>query len=256
MSQKDEKTDFTIECSRVFDRMRVALRAESKHERDIVRIDLDSLEESINQSSESDPGHSIAAFDTLLSRLRFLRQEVQRLYVAREPILAELSGLEKLLFNRFVPVEGIKSVTVTSVRSSEIQTKGDKMYKYFLSYSRSNAAEADHLESLLHRQARTVLRDEVHFEAGRDLNEAAAERIRSANTFVALWSKEYKRSSWCLGELSYFRDLADRSTVALRLVLVELDDEDILPRFANVLRLPGGDRVRRELAVAKMVAEE
>ena len=249
------REDNSVDLDALFGRMRAALRAESKHEGDIVRLDVDGLEEVVRQVQLAGGRPSSTTIDSLFRRLNDVRAEAGRLYGARDLMLAELTNLETLL-RALLSAEKPTLAASRSRIQDKSGTKRGKAHSYFLSYSQKDAAQTDHFESLLRRKARLVLRDEADFEAGSDVNDLISTKIREAGTFVALWSANYKRSSWCLGELSFSADLIDGGEARLRLVLIELDDQAVPPRFSNILRLSGRDRTQRELAIVKLVAEE
>lgn len=251
--QSGSGADAWFEIERSFERMRAALRAESRHERDIVRLDLDGLEASARQVLLGERDISVPALANLFANLEKVKEEARNLYGARKLILTELAVVEGGVRSWDVQE---KLVRPASQGPNARETAIDNRHKYFLSYSHDDSAIADHFESLLRRRARAVVRDETDLKAGGDLNDEISGAIKKADTVISLWSRGYRSSSWCRGELSYCRDLVDKGSVKLRLVMIEVDGTEIPPRFANVLRLSGEDRARRELAVAKLVDEE
>jgi hypothetical protein len=133
---------------------------------------------------------------------------------------------------------------------------GPQPHLYFISYSWSDSAVADHVEALLRRNNRNVLRDEDNVQSGGSLSQGIEALINQADTFIALWSKSYANSTWCPNELEYARNKQAKSEKPRRIVLVTLDDTDTPIRFTDYLCRIGQERLQRELAVINMLKEE
>ena len=134
--------------------------------------------------------------------------------------------------------------------------EGNLPHTYFLSYSWKSSSEADHLELVLSRQQRTVLRDETNIEAGGRVSTSVESMIQQADTFVALWNEHYAHSDWCPNELEYARTRQARGEKPSRIVLITLDQTEVPIRFIDSLRLNGQDRGQRELAIQRLIKEE
>ena len=135
-------------------------------------------------------------------------------------------------------------------------TNSLKFHSYFLSYCWENSDVADHIEVLLHRSPRQVYRDESHVKSGDQISSSIKNAIDSSETFVALWSVDYKGSSWCPHELEYALDRLHRKQLK-RVIIVQIDDtEQSSMRVSNRLQLLGKTRDNRCSAVLKMINEE
>lgn len=129
-------------------------------------------------------------------------------------------------------------------------------HSYFLSYSRKDVSATDHVELILRRKKREVLRDENGIRASEKLDDRIKAMIANSDTFIALWSKAYNDSGWCSGELTYALDRRKRSQKPSRIVLITLDKTDLPLRVRGCLCPEGYERDRRELTVQKVVADE
>lgn len=127
---------------------------------------------------------------------------------------------------------------------------------YFISYNWDDSASADHVEVLLHRGGRRVNRDEGIFRAGTDLSDVVRSLIDDSDTFVALWSANFKGSSWCPQELEYARQRRHAGQKPTRVVLVTLDETQTPITFTDSIRLDGNSRGLRELSIGKLITQE
>ncbi|MEL7372178.1 MAG: toll/interleukin-1 receptor domain-containing protein [Myxococcota bacterium] len=126
---------------------------------------------------------------------------------------------------------------------------------YFISYAHSNAESADHIEVLLRRAHRTVLRDENASLVGKSIDRSLKELILQANVFVALCSQNYLNSEYCMGELEFACHIRDTVDKSVRVCILMLDDASPL-RSLGALMLKADDRTHRELAVRKLIESE
>lgn len=132
----------------------------------------------------------------------------------------------------------------------------EKPYSYFISYDWNDSAIADHVETLLRRQGRNVLRDEQNVESGGKLSKTIQTMIDEADTFIALWGNTYSSSTWCPDELEYARNRQAKGNKPKRIVLLTLDDTVPPIRFTDSLHSPAKERKQRELAIMKMLNQE
>ncbi len=146
--------------------------------------------------------------------------------------------------------------TITLAEAMVAVAAGVQPHLYFLSYSWADSSTADHVEALLRRNNRNVLRDENNVKSGGSLSRAIETLIVQADTFVALWSKDYARSSWCPNELEYARNRQADGLKPRRIILVTLDESEVPIRFTDTLRQLGRERDQCELAVLTMLREE
>lgn len=127
-------------------------------------------------------------------------------------------------------------------------------HAYFLSCSEADAQACDHLELLLRRRGRAVLREEGAEESGAA---ALRQRIASAQTFVALWGRAYRSSGRCLEELECaLGALRDAGGDAIRIVLVRVDDCALPVEFGSFAYGAATGREQRAELVARLVTEE
>lgn len=127
---------------------------------------------------------------------------------------------------------------------------------YFLSYSWANSSEADHIEALLRRNGRNVLRDENNVRTGGSLSGAIESLIKQSDTFLALWSDQYSKSSWCPQELEFAINESSKNNKLTRVIVCSLDDTSTPIRVTGTLRSQGQDRTQRELTIMRLLKEE
>lgn len=128
---------------------------------------------------------------------------------------------------------------------------------YFLSHSRENLAEVDHVEVLLRREKRGVLRDERDFPPAAPLDQSMEQAIASADDVVVLDSSQAAGSGAVKKEIAIASRLVDAHGDARRLVGILL--EGMPPRTSldpRVLHLSGTTRPEREGAVRMLVVSE
>jgi hypothetical protein len=129
-------------------------------------------------------------------------------------------------------------------------------HRYFISYNWADCSVADHVETLLRRENRPVLRDEANVSAGDRLSKAVEALIEESDTFVALWSTHYQSSSWCPHELEWAFNLQHRQQRPSRIALLALDPTAPPLRITDNLRCDGSNRSARELVVMKLMQSE
>jgi hypothetical protein len=132
-------------------------------------------------------------------------------------------------------------------------TSVNKPLRFFVSYARARAAEADFVEALLRRQtelAVQVIRDDTEFEAGQEIDAQIRAKLFEADVFIGLWCAEYACSPWCADELEI---ALERAPLGLRLWLLMLDDTRMVPRKARSLQFVSA-RTRDELE-SKVLAQ-
>lgn len=132
-----------------------------------------------------------------------------------------------------------------------------KPVSYFISYSHDDASIADHVEVLLRRFQRLVVRDETKFMIGDDLDAEIKESIEGSGSFIAIYSEAYSTSDYCKGELEFARKLKRERDVPLRILLLKVEPDADLPiSLGGYLSIPADSRERRELAVRKILDGE
>jgi len=129
-------------------------------------------------------------------------------------------------------------------------------HTYFISYSWKDTALADHIEVVLHRFNRIVLRDENSIEGGQTLSNAVATMINEADTFLAVYSEHFSKSSWCPQELEHAKNHNLKGLKPRRIVLLAVDSTDAPIRFTDALRPSGATRTDRELAIRRLLESE
>lgn len=132
-------------------------------------------------------------------------------------------------------------------------------HTYFLSYRWDDSAQADHVELLLLRNGRKVLRDEGVFDAGENLSEAIKAMIGESDTYIALHSSAFDRSDFCPGELAYAtrrQRNGDKPRRVVMLAVESYDPNDIPIEHAARLWKPGVERAERELAIRQLIEQE
>lgn len=134
--------------------------------------------------------------------------------------------------------------------------RGREKHSYFISYSWSDMGESDHLEIVLLRNHRIVNRDERSLNPGEDLDDGVRLLIEESDTFIGLYSENFKNSSWCPSELAYAQRRNQNGKNPKRIVLISLDGTDVPITYEGKLKLLGGSRSERELSVLRLIREE
>lgn len=110
---------------------------------------------------------------------------------------------ERKILNEFKPI--FPSFWMWKFEQGYLPHKTSEGEIYFLSYAHEDMAVADHLEVLLRRDGRLVLRDETFMESGCLVNSKIENQIRCSDTFISIYSENYAKSDFCLGELARAR---------------------------------------------------
>ena len=132
-------------------------------------------------------------------------------------------------------------------------------HSYFMSYRWANVTQADHVEALLLRSGRTVLRDESMFRAGENLSDTIKSMIGAADTYLALHSSGFDKSDFCRGELGYAvrrNSNGERPHRVVMLAIESYDPNDIPIEHGDRLWKPGVERFERDLAIRQLIEQE
>lgn len=128
-----------------------------------------------------------------------------------------------------------------------------ELRRFFISYPRERASEADVVEMLLRRRGHEVFRDDHLFDPNGELPQEIDRAIRKSNVFIALWSVEYACSPWCYDEMSLAIEL--RNAKALSIWLFQLDDTRIVPPGArSLIAQPCFSRENLESTMLKLLS--
>lgn len=103
--------------------------------------------------------------------------------------------------------------------------------RVFISYARDNPTWADYIEVVLRRRKIELFRDETEFKAGSDIPKVIEDEIYKADTFIAVWCRDYACSPWCIDEL----ELALERGSQINLWIICVDDTRIVPKKARNL---------------------
>ncbi|MBF0150597.1 MAG: toll/interleukin-1 receptor domain-containing protein [Magnetococcales bacterium] len=144
-------------------------------------------------------------------------------------------------------------VKIAEILFKKHQTQSS--HTYFISYSWKDCVSADHIETLLRREHRPILRDEADIQAGEPISNRVHALIEVCDTFIALWSSQYSQSQWCTAELEYAAKLLHTKKIK-RVILLNLDNHPLSLLQANQLSEPATTRRDRELAILKMTRDE
>jgi hypothetical protein len=134
----------------------------------------------------------------------------------------------------------------------ELASHTDPPHTYFISYAHEDAAVADHLELLLRRRNRHVLRDETGFLIGDRFPDSIGAMIIQCNTFLVVGSAHYTQSDWCKLELAY----ASEKKAAREIIYVDVDRSDPPIQVSGRLRILAVSRENRLVAVERLISEE
>lgn len=185
-------------------------------------------------------------FETRVEMSDLLRDELLQIKQAIE-ILVELGhASEENKQNTIKAIERLKSLPVSPPHT------------YFISYSGAGAGAgiADHIEVLLQRKGRRVLRDEESIDAGAVLSDRVQAMISSCDTFLFVCSEESTQSAWCMSEIQAALNSGRRGRRPKRIVVVE-GDRSAVPMLLNTrLRKKGQDRDIRVQSVRQIMEEE
>jgi hypothetical protein len=130
-------------------------------------------------------------------------------------------------------------------------------HTHFLSYSRQNQEQTDHLEALLRRRARIVCRDEEALKLTEEIKEKLADLIERADTFIAVWSKDSAASEWCRWERKVAEEcLRKKGLRHKRILFLALDDTPLPRPWTHFLQSKGTCRLVRAKSVAGMIEQE
>jgi hypothetical protein len=180
---------------------------------------------------------------------------------------SELYDRLQYLYPHLAPVDSIDCLVspwmigfgdkVVSLATALAETSTEVLPKlYFLSYSWGDKETADHVEAVLRRKNRNVLRDEDNLKSGEPLSGAIEALIAQSDCFIALWSTHYKSSTWCPKELEYARNCQAQGKKPSRIILLKLDDTDVPIRFVDTLHRPASSREERAYALMQLLHEE
>ncbi len=145
---------------------------------------------------------------------------------------------------------------IIRLASALLTASNPQPHSYFISYNWKNCQDADHIETLLRRENRPVLRDEVNVAAGSRLSAAIEALIGECDTFVGIWSDAYAASSWCPQELESAINLQHRGGKPARIILLVADSTPPPIRVTDNLRCQATTRNERELAITKLIRQE
>ena len=153
----------------------------------------------------------------------------------------------KILFTGTVS-EIIKSFLEIKERQN---IKKEDISYVFLSYARDNPTWADYVEVVLRRRGVPLFRDESEFKAGSDIPKIIQEEIFKADTFIAVWCREYACSPWCIDELELALERKDK----INLWIICVDNTRIVPKGArNLLNYPVKNREELEGVLLKLLS--
>lgn len=170
--------------------------------------------------------------------------------------LADSRSAEHLAFLSGHWSPGVSAAHVIALASTLCDVSNASPHSYFVSYNWSNCEVADHIETLLRRENRAVLRDEANVEAGGRLSKAIEALIEESDTFISIWSGHYQSSSWCPHELEWALNLQHRQGRPSRIVLLSVDQTPPPIRITDNLRCNGTTRSERDLAIMKLIQQE
>ncbi len=170
----------------------------------------------------------------VVARLRDARErsEAQARTIIRDEIASETAELKE------------RAYELSQQAAALLQPR----HTCFLSYAHPTIAVADHLEVLLLRAGRRVLRDEKHAEPGRPIDEEMKGLVTGAREFIAIWDAHYQGSNWCQRELNLAID-SERTSGAPRVVIFCADGCAVPTHLAARLSLAAGTRAERVLAI-------
>lgn len=149
-----------------------------------------------------------------------------------------------------------KAFSKERVRKILQVTIKDQPHVYFLSYCWDNFDIANHIELLLRRNNRVILRDVGNVRIGAKISKVVQENIEKSDTLISLWSKPYSNSDWCISEIEHARELKESGKKPKRIAIITLDDTPLQLPFKTILHHKTKDREQRELAVQRILDEE
>jgi len=160
-----------------------------------------------------------------------------------------------------ITLRSVEFQTITSLGTVNPETplrdgKIQHVHTYFLSSTPENIMATDHIEVLLRRAGREVLRVENGTEGAGEGEHAYKHMIESSQTFVAVWSQHYTLNNACMQELGYAYSLFSKGAPPLRIALIALDEIEVSAPYAEISYYHGGTREEREFVIRQFTKEE
>jgi len=126
-----------------------------------------------------------------------------------------------------------------------------KNHKYYISYSKKNLFEFNHIKDTLTRKNRIVLMEK---KENNNINfEMCKEKIDETDTFILLSSEN--NDELIKKELDYSIYLKKKCSKKIRIAVIQLE-QNSTSNNNSILQLSGTDRVARELAMFRLIQEE
>lgn len=136
--------------------------------------------------------------------------------------------------------------------AKEYSAKKSEVKHVFISYARDNPGWADQIELILRRRGISLFRDESDFKAGSNIPIKIQEEIYKADTFIAVWCKDYACSPWCIDEIEMALDRID----SINLWIICVDETRIVPKRArDLLNYPVHKREELEGVLLKLLSK-
>lgn len=145
----------------------------------------------------------------------------------------------------------------TIIEAAEAASEStQRPHRYFLSYSWVDCSQADHVELVLRRSHRVVVRDEMSLAIGEKISSRVEALIEECDTFLAIWSDASSKSDWCPYELSFAQKLKAKGSNPRRIVFLRIDETDLPLKASGELWVDGSHRAPRQASLDRLMNEE
>lgn len=147
------------------------------------------------------------------------------------------------------------AAVIDEIKQIARTVSSDEKHSYFISYSSENNDIADHVECLLRRHQRQVIRDESRFEPGNNIIDSIRQSISTVSTVVVIFSHDANESDYVRGEIEFARQQVKDGHIE-RMAFIQVDDSDPSILDTGRLNLRGHTRANRVASVARLVETE
>lgn len=167
--------------------------------------------------------------EQLQKELREAQREIRKLWEALRRTQEEVEQLRKELHDAQKRTEDLRKKPPTMHRRTERRD-------FFVSYTQSDAARAEWIAKILVKHRYTVYLQAWHTPSGGSFITWMDRALAASENFIAVWSKAYDRSGFCIKERDAAFMLQSRGYIDMFLP-VRIEDVDIGPLFQPIDRV-------------------
>lgn len=160
-----------------------------------------------------------------------------------------------------ITIRGIEFETIRSLGGVDPERplqngRIQHIHTYGISAAPKNADTADHVEVLLRRQGKDVVREEHHAEGDREGMQTFEDMMKRAQTCLVLWSQDYASSETCMQELTHLYHQSREGFPPYRIALITLDALNVPTKYAEISCYSGITREERQFLISTLSEEE